>query len=266
MTRWTLMAAMGDLMGPALIAAAFALGAGWRVLFWAGALLWLLAFVALAVQRLPVTKRAADDDEPFSWRIVYSNVVLALHTPSLLRWLLLILLPSFLDEMFLSFTALFLQDRLGMIPATISVALGVHVVGGLIGLALLDRFGDRFQPGRLLGWLALVVLVGLLLLVPATSPWVAIVALWVVGVGVSGWYPIAAAEAYRALPGRSGTVRALYALTTPLEVSVPPLIGFAAQRWGIQAGMALLILAPLMVLLLRPRAVAPLLESRVRAP
>lgn len=253
MTRWTLMAALGDLVGPALIAAAFAFGMGWRGLFWASALIWLVAFVALAIQRLPAKTSASEEDEPLSWRVVRENVALALRTPFLLRWLFLVLMPTFLDEMFLAFSALLLRDRLGMSPAAISVALGIQVTGGLVGLLLLERFGQRFQPSRLLGWLALVTLAGLLLLVLSPTPMTAIIALWITGIGASGWYPIASAEAYRTLPGRLGTVRALHSLMTPLEVAVPLLIGLAAEHWGIQVGVALLMLAPIAVLLLRPR-------------
>lgn len=257
MTRWTLMAALGDLAGPALIASAFALGLGWRALFWASAVIWLIAFAALALQKLPTTPpvkndRADGEAETLTWRVVRDNVALAIRTPTLMRWLLLVILPSFLDEMFLAFAALLLQDRLGMRAAAISLALGIHVAGGLIGLVLLDRVGQRFSSRRLLGWLAIVVLAGLLLLVFSSTPFIAIIALWIVGIGVSGWYPIAAAEAYRTLPGRSGTVRALYSLGTPLEVIAPLLIGFAAERWGIQVGVALLLLAPIALLLLRP--------------
>jgi MFS family permease len=253
MTRWTLMAALGDLVGPALIAAAFAFGMGWRGLFWASALIWLVAFVALAIQRLPAKTSASEEDEPLSWRVVRENVALALRTPFLLRWLFLVLMPTFLDEMFLAFSALLLRDRLGMSPAAISVALGIQVTGGLVGLLLLERFGQRFQPSRLLGWLALVTLAGLLLLVLSPTPLTAIIALWITGIGASGWYPITSAEAYRTLPGRLGTVRALHSLMTPLEVAVPLLIGLAAEHWGIQVGVALLMLAPIAVLLLRPR-------------
>lgn len=268
MTRWTFMGALGDLVGPALGVAAFALGMGWRSLFWASALLWLVAFVALAFQRLPTTISAPNnidgdsnsgdngngnvEEGGINWPLLRQSLAIAIRTPSLLRWLILVLVPSFLDEIFLAFAALLMQERLAMTPTTISVAMGVHIAGGIIGLVLLDRYGQRFAPTRILGWLAMIVLVGLLLFVLSPAPWLAIAALWIIGVGVSGWYPISAAEAYRSLPGRSGMVRALYSLTTPIEVAVPILIGLAAQRWGIQVAVGLLMLAPVTILILRP--------------
>lgn len=263
MTRWTLLGALGDLAGPALIAAAFAWGFGWRSLFWGSALLWSMAFVALVLQRLPIRSDGVSsgvvgdtdvvEDISFRWATVMENMQMALRTPILLRWLLLVLLPSFLDEMFLAFAALFLQDQLAMPPSAISIALGVHVVGALVGLLCIERFGRNIPSSRLLGWLAMLVLIGLIGFVLSPSPAVAMTMLCLVGLGVSGWYPIAAAEAYRALPGRSGTVRALYSLATPLEVVAPLLIGFSAERWGIQIGLALLLIVPIGVLLLRPR-------------
>lgn len=254
MTRWTLMGALGDLAGPALIATALAIGMGWRGLFWAGALIWLAAFCAFAIQRLPMTKgEAANEEEPFRWQLLRENLVQALRTPLLLRWLLLVLLPGFLDELFLAFAALFMQEELEMTPPAISMAVGVQITGGLIGLVLLERFGHRLLSQKLLGWLAVIVLAGLLLFVLSPSPLLAIIALWLTGIGASGWYPIAKAEAYRTLPGQSGMVRAIYSLVTPLEIVAPLLIGLVAEAWGIRAGVALLLLAPIAVLLLRPR-------------
>lgn len=260
MTRWTLMGSLGDLAGPSLIVAAFAWGFGWRDLFWGSALLWAVAFVALIMQRIPsgdAKHIAVVEQETFRWAAVLENIKVALHTPILLRWLLLVLLPSFLDEMFLTFAALFMQDRLGMMPSTIGVALGIHVTGALVGLFWLGRFGRNYSSQRLLGWMATMVLIGLTGFVLSPTPTLAIITLWLVGLGLSGWYPIAAAEAYRALPGRSGTVRALHSLTIPLEILAPLLIGLVAERWGIQMALVTLLIVPIGVLLLRPRKSPP---------
>jgi hypothetical protein len=73
------------------------------------------------------------------------------------------------------------------------------------------------------------------------------------GLGAAPWYTIAQAQAYAALPGRSGTVRALQAIFAPIEIAAPLLIGVVAERWGIQAGVTMFLVAPILVLLLRPR-------------
>jgi hypothetical protein len=65
-----------------------------------------------------------------------------------------------------------------------------------------------------------------------------------------GWYPLAKAEAYKLLPGRSGTVRALFSLGTPLDVALPSIIGFIAGAFGIIIGVGSLMLAPVLILVL----------------
>src|SRR5207245_2434001 len=106
---------------------------------------------------------------------------------------------------------------------------------------------------KLLFWLALLVLVGMITFLSIHSILLAIPALFVISVGVSGWYPIAKATAYAQLPGRTGTVRAIISLGAPFEVALPGIIGFVAGRFGVLAGIALLGLAPVLVLLLVPR-------------
>ncbi len=73
------------------------------------------------------------------------------------------------------------------------------------------------------------------------------------GLGALPWYTIAQAQALAALPGRPGTVGALQAIFVPIEITAPLLIGLVAERWGIQAGVTMFLVAPLLVLLLRPR-------------
>jgi hypothetical protein len=58
-------------------------------------------------------------------------------------------------------------------------------------------------------------------------------------------YPLAAAQAYAALPGRSGAVLAAGHLFTPLALALPFALGLAADRWGIVAALALLVAQPI---------------------
>lgn len=254
-TRWVLLATIGDLLGPLLVAGTVALQGSWRLLMGIGALIWLLVALFLGAQRFTSlqTKTTATEKEEPMWRTIGTNLRAGIRTPQLLRWLLLATLPSLLDEMFLGFAALFLTDKVGVTPQIVSLALLAPTVGALLSLWWVERWGQRLTPYALLGWAALVMTMGLLTFVTATQPWVALLALFILGLGVAPWYPLAQAQAYAALPGRSGTVGALQALFAPIEIVAPLLIGLVAERWGIQAGINFFFVAPLLILLLRPR-------------
>lgn len=140
-----------------------------------------------------------------------------------MRWLLLATLPSLLDEMFLGFAGLFLIDKLGVAPQRVSLALMAPMLGGLLGLAWLERWGKQMTPRHILSIVALLTLVGLLGFITAVHAWLALLAPFIMGIGVAPWFPLAQAQAYAALPGRSGTVGALQSLFAPLEIAAPAL-------------------------------------------
>lgn len=254
-TRWVLLATIGDLLGPLLVAGTVALQGSWRLLMGGGALIWLAVALLLSAQRFTTlqTKTTIDEEEQPLWRAISNNLRTGLRTPHLMRWLLLATLPSLMDEMFLGFAGLFLTDKLGVTPQIVSLALIAPTIGGLLGLAWLARWGKRLAPRHILSIVALLTFTGLLGFITAIHAWIALLALFIMGVGVAPWFPLAQAQAYTALPGRSGTVGALQALFAPIEIGAPLLIGLVAERWGIQAGVGMFLVAPLLLLLLRPR-------------
>jgi FSR family fosmidomycin resistance protein-like MFS transporter len=254
LTRWTIMAALGDLLAPLLVGAALAAQFGWRTLWWGSALLWLAAAVAIWMQRLPAARHPVHETtHQVDWPALRANLLMGLRTPRLLRWIFLDIFPTLLDELFLVFAALFLTDKLGTPPATASLLLIAPVIGGLSGLALLHALDSRFSAFRLLQGSALVTGAGLIVFLVARTSLLTVIGLGLAGLGASFWYPIVAAGAYDSLPGRSGTVRALGSLRKPLEIALPLLLGLAAERWGITWGVGLLLVAPVGVLLLAPR-------------
>lgn len=252
MTRWTTLAAVGDLLAPPAIAVAVAWNFGWRPLFWLAALLWLIMVLVVWPQRFP-QPIALDTEggQPAPGPI--ASLGAALRTPTLLRWLGIVLLCSMLDEIFLGFASLYLVDVVGLNAATTSMVLGGGMVGGLLGLIVLDRILKRISRSRLLFCMALLTLAGIIALLVARSLSIAAAAMFIIGLGASSWYPLAKAAAYETLPGRSGTVRAVDSLGAPFEIAVPLTVGLVAERFGISAGIALLGLAPIFVLLLLPR-------------
>lgn len=267
-TRWVFLATIGDLLGPLLVAATVALQGSWRLLMGSGAFIWFAFALFLSAQRFtkvsikaaPEEKKEEEKEEPL-WRIIRANLRKGFQTPYLMRWLLLATIPTLMDEMFLGFAGLFLTDIVKVQPSLISLALSAPVIGGLLSLGLMERFDkltssrypSRIAPVRLLGGAALVTLVGLLCLLTARTLWPALIGLFLTGLGAAPWYPVAKAQAYMLLPGRAGTVRALQSLFTPFEIGAPLLIGLVAEQWGIQVGLGLLLVAPILVLFVRPR-------------
>jgi hypothetical protein len=60
----------------------------------------------------------------------------------------------------------------------------------------------------------------------------------------TGLFPLAKAQAYRALPGQSGLVVALESMLQPVELALPLLLGAALDAWGSSVAMALLAVQP----------------------
>lgn len=250
MTRWTTLAAVGDLLAPLAIGAALAWPLGWRTLFWVAAALWLAAGLIALPQRFPAPAAPSEgDDAPFH---PLHELRAAVQTPLLLRWLGIAFAASMMDEIFLGFTALFLADRVQVDAAGISLIITAQMAGGLLSLGLLNRLVGRVAPQRLLAWSAVLVLVGVAALLIFRQPVGAAVALAGVGAGAAIWYPLAKGEAYALLPGRSGAVQAVDSLLGIGEVALPLVVGVVAQHYGITAGVGVLGLAPLLVLLLLP--------------
>lgn len=253
MTRWTLMSGVGDLLAPLAVGALVALAFGWLALCIAAAVLWLVFAAVVALQPpakpSPAAAASADDEQPG----LLVGIRAALRNRTLLRWMVVVLLADMMDEVFLAFSALYLRDRLAFSPGMVTVAIGAGMAAGLAALAILDRAAGRLSARALLPWLALLAGAGVALLLLAPAPWVAVAGLVVANAGAAGWYPLAKAEAYGALPGRTGTVRALIGLGEPYNVALPGLTGLIASHWGIGSAVAFLGLSGVGVLVVVPR-------------
>jgi fucose permease len=83
------------------------------------------------------------------------------------------------------------------------------------------------------------------------SAWLTTSTLWLstslfflVGVTAAPMYPITSAQAYKALPGRSGTVNAAGHVFTPLSLAIPWVLGVVADHAGVRVALLLLLLQP----------------------
>jgi fucose permease len=243
MTRWTLFAAIGDLVAPLAFGGLAALGVSWRanfVLVGAALAIWC---AAVAACRFPRTQ-AASDDEADKVPLLRALRV-AMRDRVLVLWLLGVALCDLLDEILVVFASLHVRIELGAGPGWQSAILTGLVVGGIAGLAALDRLLTRFTDQTLLIACGLTCAVSYAAWLAAPSLLLSAILIVPVGATSATLYPLAAARAYARCPGRSGVVLAGNHLFTPIGLALPWLLGIVADRAGTMVALALLIVQPI---------------------
>ncbi|HYO63072.1 MAG TPA: MFS transporter [Pyrinomonadaceae bacterium] len=275
MARWTLAGSLGNTVGPLMLAASLAAGAGWRWPFAAiAALMLLMAFVAA---RLPFPTDAHDSNggtdsagerpntvggaalEPAdgaceratfgasfvggareAWR--------ALRRREVVRWLVLLEVGNLTADVLLGFLALYFVDVAGFTESSAAFAVIVWTLVGLPGDFLLVHLLERVRGLSYLRWsmtAALFIFPAFLL---AESPTLKLVLLGLLGLSNAGWYAILKAQLYAAVPGRSATATLTLANVSGLFSALLPLaFGLAAQRYGLARMMWLLAAGPLVL-------------------
>lgn len=262
MARWTMLSSVGDLLSPLVVAATVAIGGGWTALSLMAAALWLLAAGVALPLRFPrpaVSLTSDGESASSAWVEMRQAIVAALHDWVLFRWMGILFMATMVDEIFLGFAGLMLHDRLHATVQSTSLILALGMIGGMVGLLMLERVlarsSDQQRAGiRLLPWLALLTLAGIVALLLAQALWLGAVALFAIGLGATGWYPVARAATYERLPGHAGLARAITGLVMPLELILPAVVGVLASQFGLVTALGFLGLAPVGVLLLAPRA------------
>ena len=253
MTRWTMLSSVGDFLSPLAVTTIISFGLGWRGLCWIAAGCWLAAAIGVWLAHFPQDRRSYShkDDKPDE--SVLDGLRLALRDTVLLRWAILSMLTTMLDEIFLTFLVLYLRDVLHATALENGLTVGIGMAGGFLGLFVLDRLLERGAPLRLLQVASLLALTGVAGLLFVHALWFAPLAFFITSLGSACLYPIVDAQAYARLPGRSSMKSFISSLGQPFEIVLPAIVGFVAGRFGLLASLALLGSAPLFFLLLAPR-------------
>jgi MFS family permease len=247
LARWTLASLAGDLLAPAVLAGFAALALSWREAFMlVGAVLVIAAVISLAQPREAFSTGDDEEDEEPLW----PSFRAALKDRVLILWLFGCTLCDLLDEILVVFASLHLRRELGADTTEQALMLGSLMLGGAIGLVLLDRLLAKHSETRLLIACALACAVSYAIWLLSPSIPVAIVLMFPVGVFATPLYPLAAARAYARCPGRSGLVLAAQHLFTPLGLALPFLLGIVADEAGTFVALAVLTVQPLGLALL----------------
>ena len=253
-TRWTLLSSIGDFLSPFAVTTIVASGLGWSGMCWIAAGCWLVTAVFVWSQPFPHAAHfhgRESDDPPVS---VLAGLRQVLRDGVLLRWAVLSVLTTMLDEVFLAYVVLYLRDVLHASALIIGVIVAIQMAAAFIGLFIMERLLGRIAPTRLLTIASSLTLVGVLGFLFVRTLWFAPIALFVLSLGNAGLYPLVESEAYNRLPGRSGTIRAIIGgLGQPFEIVLPGIVGLIAGRFGLLASLGFLGIAPVLFLLLAPR-------------
>ena len=239
--RWTLSGSLGDLCTPLLLIGLAGIGLGWRTAFALSGVLALGFAVSLWRQPFPDLR---EEDAARAAPRMRELLGDAVRSKRLRPWVAGVILCDLLDELVIAFGALFLRDELGLGLQARALILASFTAGGAIGLILSERLLRRFRPLPLLATSCAASAVLYLLWLGASAPVLSGLLFFAVGLTTAGQYPLASAQAYRALPERSGSVNAVLSLAFALQLPIPLLLGWVADTYGLLPCLTLLVAQP----------------------
>ena len=227
--RATLLGSIGDLAGPALLAACLATGLGWRAAFVVAGLGMAGYGLLLASQPLPAPRRPAragpDGETP-----PRGDLVAVVRDRRVLRLGLLSALVDVFDEPFLAFAIAYLVATRGQPAGMAALTAGMGLAGGVAAAAWASRVQRpeitvRAPAALLVGGVGAIVL--------ATHPLVAALGAAGVGAAVSLAWISLEARVLTLRPGQAGTTSAVVSAVAQVAVLVPLVAGVVADHAGI---------------------------------
>jgi MFS transporter, FSR family, fosmidomycin resistance protein len=243
MARWVLMGAIGVTISPLLITVVLAVEGSWRMVYLGTAIVAGVFAGLLFKQRFDGHTGA--EDGAGSLKYLGRNLLTALRSRTLIKWVILTELADFMLDKLLEVTGLYFHDVAGVSLPAASAAVTVSTIAGLIGSFALVPLLEKINGVRVLRVSAFIVLFAyaVLLLIPIV--WLKYVLIAVISLSTAGWYVVLRAKCYEVLPGQSGVVVAVTALANISSLFVPLLLGGIADAFGLQAAMWLLIIGPI---------------------
>jgi hypothetical protein len=264
LVRWSLFAASGDVLAPLVTAAAIALGLSYRGAMAAIALAVAAQCCAAAWQRVAARAAPTGSGEPDPpAETLRGALARAIRLPRLWAWLLAAASCTLLDETVVALAALRMQHDGRASSALATAAAVAFSAGSVAGAWLTDGAVARWGGRRVLVTSAILCGVSLVTLIEASGVLASSAALLVVGVTCAPHHALAMARAHGELEGRPGVVQAVAQTSVVVDVGAAIAIGAVADRFGLGAAVACLIIQPAVIL-----ACALAIRSRVddRAP
>lgn len=210
------------LIAPLAVGAGVGLGWGWRPAVLV--VIPLVVLVSRLIHRVPVGTPAVD-----------AVLERRRHTrgtlPPVFRLLTGMVVASVgIEFVCTAWSADLLRTRTGMSPGAASAAVTAVVAGMAVGRWLAGRLALRIPARRLLVAVLVVTGMGWLIVWLGTVPWVAVVGLTVLGLGISGQYPLGMALVLASAPGQGDRATSKISLGIGLSSGLSPfLVGALAD-------------------------------------
>jgi predicted MFS family arabinose efflux permease len=237
LARANLLGTIGDVLGPALVAAVAGVGLSWRATFWVGAAVLALYGIALAGADLPgpAPDGPEEDPRPSSLRVL----VAVARDGRVWRVGLMSLLMGPFDEALLGFTIALLQRERGASMAVATTVALIGVSGGLVTFTVLARRLQGVADVRLLVASGIMMTSGALMIAFLGAPVLVAAGAFVTDVGLNlGWLALQ----HRTLTLRPGQVGSTKAVVSGIEfggAAVPIAIGAVADSTGLVSAVGL---------------------------
>ena len=224
LARVNALAAVGDLLGPLLLAGVVAAGFGWQAAFGVAGAMALLYGAWLGAHRFPPPR--PPEHRPLA------GVVAAVRDRRVLALGLAGGLLSLLDEPFLAFVVAFLQQERGQDASVANLVAGASVAGGLVAYLVLGRPGrvDSLRPG---GVAAAVLPLGVVGLVLAPSIVLQGAAGFGVGASIATIWLVVQHARLTVREGQAGTTTAVASSVEMATVAFPLAAGAVADAHGL---------------------------------
>lgn len=230
--RTTLLATIGDLAGPVLLAVALGTGLGWRAAFLAAAAGLAAYGCWLAMVPVPPPARDADGDDDGG------GLLAVVRDRRVVRAGLLGIALDVFDEPFFGFAIAYLITSRGNPPVVATLAAGASVVGGLLASAI----AARVKPGTLgMRHGAWMLAAGAASMIAAPHPIVAAVGATLLGAGLTLAWIVLQADVLTLRPGQAGATSSVVSAVSQVAIVVPVVVGAIADRHGILPAMSVYV-------------------------
>lgn len=254
MARWTSAGSLGNVLGPLVLGVFVYFGLGWRGAY--AMLATVSAFCVIAAFRWVRPDPASAAHFP-SFQSVFDGfraAFSALKRGEVWRWLILLEFSDLMLDVFLGFLALYFVDVVGVGEAQAGIAVTLWLALGMLTdflfIPIIDARLDSMKFMRVTAVLEVFAL-STFLLVPGFFP--KLIAVVLVNLCNTGWYPILKGRLYSAMPGQSASLMAVESVTAPFAKMFPFLVGLLADQVGLGNAIWLLMLGPIALIIGLPR-------------